>query len=80
MPNILKMAMKIDCPLSEFLRLKNITTNSTEISKFCLNAAYTPSTSPRYNPPDNIMLNAVTIEIAKTVLNIGEDKLENSFL
>jgi hypothetical protein len=51
-----------------------------DMSKFCPNAAYTPSTSPKYNPPDNIMLKAVATEMAKIEPNVSRDKLVNSFL
>ena len=43
-PSILESAMKIDCPLRLF-RLKSITMNSTDIIRFCPNAAYAPCQS-----------------------------------
>ena len=50
-----------------------MTTNNIDISKFCPNAEYTPSTSPRYSPPDNIMLKAEAIETTKAIHRISED-------
>jgi hypothetical protein len=70
-PNILNIAMKIDCPLSVFPRLKNMTTNSTDISKFCPKAAYTPLLSPRKVPPNNIILKAEAKGTTKAEYNFN---------
>ena len=79
-PNILKTAIKIDCPLSVSPRLKNIKTNSTDINRFCPKAAYTPSISPRYSPPVNIILKAEAKATMKMVYIFNDEMLENSFL
>jgi hypothetical protein len=47
-------------------------TNSTDISKFCPKAAYTPSTSPRKVPPNNIILKAEAKDTTKEKYNFNE--------
>jgi hypothetical protein len=45
-----------------------------------LKAIYIASTSPRYGPPNKIILKAITTEAPKTTFKLKDEMLENSFL
>jgi hypothetical protein len=45
-----------------------------------LKAIYTASTSPRYGPPNKIILKTITTEAPKTTFKLKDEILENSFL